>query len=89
MTTDNPVPPYIPTADIGRACSMTTEAALGMIQRAGIATQIGGRWYVGESRLREALPEMYDRVLAYFLTRPDPAGEGESGPGPVGAAGTG
>jgi hypothetical protein len=44
-------------------------AMLRLIRRAGLAELVGGRWYVGETRLREGLPEVYERVFTYFEHR--------------------
>jgi hypothetical protein len=61
------VPPYITPAEIGKICKMTTKAARGMLRRAGILERLGGVWVVDESRLRERLPPVYDRVFAWFV----------------------
>lgn len=44
-------------------------AMLRLIRRAGLAEQVGGRWYIGEARLREGLPDLHERVFAYFDRR--------------------
>lgn len=59
-------PPHIAAGDVGKACEMTTRAAANMLRRAGIGEKLGGRWVVGERRLRERLPEVYDRVFEYL-----------------------
>lgn len=60
------LPPYIEAADVGRACELTTQGAKKLLRRAGIAEKIGHRWVVGESRLRERLPEVYERVYEHM-----------------------
>lgn len=49
---------------------MSRRAAKSLLRGAGILELIGGRWYVGEARLRERLPDVYDRVYAHFLLVP-------------------
>jgi len=61
----NRLPPYIRAGIVGEACGMTTRQAKAMLQRAGIGELMGGCWVVGESRLRERLPEVYDRVFEH------------------------
>lgn len=46
---------------------MSRRKAKGLLRAAGILEQIGERWYVGESRLRERLPDVYDRVYASIV----------------------
>jgi hypothetical protein len=38
-----------------------------MLRAAGVLQRYdNGRWYAGEARLRERLPDVYDRVYEYF-----------------------
>jgi hypothetical protein len=46
---------------------MSRRKAKGLLRAAGILEQLGDRWYVGEARLRERLPDVYDRVYAYIV----------------------
>lgn len=62
----NTIPPYLTTADVAKACGMQTHKARRMLKRAGIAERLGDAWVVSESRLRERLPDVYDRVFALF-----------------------
>jgi hypothetical protein len=39
-----------------------------MLRGAGVLEQHdNGRWYVGETRLRDRLPDVYDRVYEHFV----------------------
>jgi hypothetical protein len=60
------VPPYLTMAQVADANGFSALQAKRLLQRVGIAEKIGGLWMVGESRLRERLPEVYDRVYAAF-----------------------
>lgn len=60
------MPPLLSPAQVGRACRMSRRKAKGLLRAAGILELVGGRWYVGESRLRERLPDVYDRVYEAF-----------------------
>lgn len=60
------VPPYLTMAEVAIANGMRTERTKRMLQRIGIAEKVGGRWMVGESRLRERMPDLYDRVFARY-----------------------
>ena len=61
------IPPYLSPGVVGKACAMSRFRARSLLSGAGILEKIGGRWMVGESRLRERLPEVYDRVYAHFI----------------------
>ena len=61
------VPPYLTPGQIGRACGLNRRKALRLLKRAGVAVMIGDRWAIGESALREHLPEVYDRVFTFFV----------------------
>jgi hypothetical protein len=58
------IPPYLSPAQVGRACGISRRKAKTLLGGAGILERIGERWYVRESRLRERLPDVYDRVFA-------------------------
>lgn len=60
------VPPYLTPSEVGRACGMPGWKVKRLLRRIGIAEKHGGKWVVGESRLRERLPELYDRVFEHF-----------------------
>lgn len=62
MPTDAQLPALLTPAQISKACGMSRRAAKTMLRGAGILERIGERWYVGETRLRERLPDVYDRV---------------------------
>lgn len=49
---------------------MSRRAAKTMLRGAGILELVGGRWKVGESRLRDRLPDVYDRVFEHFTMGP-------------------
>ncbi len=67
MPTDTQVPALLTPAQIGKACGMSRRAAKTLLRGAGILERIGERWFVGETRLRERLPEVYDRVYEAFV----------------------
>lgn len=71
------MPPYLTPREVADACRMTRKRAQSMLRRAGILERIGERWCVGESQLRERLPEVYDRVYSVVTLRPR---ESPSGP---------
>jgi hypothetical protein len=60
------IPPYLTPGQIGRACGLTRRRVLRLLRRAGIVERFGDRWAIGESRLRDALPEVYARVYLHF-----------------------
>lgn len=65
------MPPYLTPAQVGRACRMSRRKAKAFLRNAGILERIGDRWYVGDSRLRERLPDVYDRVYTYIVLSHD------------------
>jgi hypothetical protein len=63
----NNVPPLLSPSQVGRACRMSRRSAKTLLRGAGILEKhANGRWYVGETRLRERLPDVYDRVYVAF-----------------------
>lgn len=60
------IPALLSPAQVGRANKWSRRKAKGLLRAAGILELVGGRWYVGESRLRERLPDVYDRVYERF-----------------------
>jgi hypothetical protein len=64
------IPPLLSPSLVGRVCRMSRRSAKSLLRGAGVLERIGGRWYVGEARLRERLPDVYDRVYAHFLLAP-------------------
>jgi hypothetical protein len=68
------VPAYIRASQVARACECSRRAAIFLLRGAGILERNGGRWKVGESRLGEALPDVYDRVFLSF----EPGGANDS-----------
>lgn len=60
------LPPYLTPAQVGKACGMSRRSAKNMLRGAGILELIGVRWFVSESRLRERLPDIYDRVYEFL-----------------------
>lgn len=65
------IPPYLTPGQVAKACGITQRQARSLLERADILERIGAHWMVGESRLRENLPEVYDRVYAHFVLRPE------------------
>lgn len=66
------VPALIDMADLAAACPVDfpdARAARRAMQRAGIAEKLGRNWKVGDGRLRELLPDVYDRVYVWFERR--------------------
>lgn len=59
---EDQLPPLLTPAEVGKACRMSRRKAKNLLRRVGILQQIGERWFVAESRLRERLPDVYDRV---------------------------
>lgn len=50
---------------------MSRRSAKSMLRGAGVLERHGnGRWFVGESRLRDRLPDVYDRVYEHFAMSP-------------------
>jgi hypothetical protein len=61
----------ISPAEVGRAIGKSRRSAKALLRAAGVLEQLdNGRWYVGETRLRERLPDVYDRVYAAFALAP-------------------
>lgn len=67
------IPPYLTPRHVANACRMSRKRAQSMLKRAGILQKLGERWCVGESLLRERLPEVYDRVYTHILLHPESA----------------
>jgi hypothetical protein len=61
------LPPLLTPAEVGRACRMSRRKAKNMLRACGLLERIGERWFVSESRLRERLPDVYDRVFEHFV----------------------
>jgi len=61
------VPPMLATSEVARACRWSTRYTRRLLRRAGIAELVGSAWMVGESRLRERLPEVYARVFEFYV----------------------
>lgn len=61
------IPPYLTPRQIGEACGMKGRTMRSLLRRADVLEKIGGHWMVGESQLRERLPEVYDRVYAHLV----------------------
>jgi len=62
------VPAYLTPALVARANRMRTEAMRDKLSRAGILERDGEhRWHVASSRLRERLPDVFERVFAYIV----------------------
>lgn len=66
-TTTKTIPPLLSPAQVGTACGISRRAAKNMLRGAGLLQLVGARWHVGEARLRERLPDVYDRVYEYFM----------------------
>jgi len=59
------IPAYLTVAQVAKPNEMTTDNCRAKLARAGILERDGKhRWHVAESRLRERLPDMYERVFA-------------------------
>jgi len=69
------VPPYLSPGQIGRACGISRRSAMTELRGAGLLERRGPRWRVSESRLRERLPDIYDRVYAWFVLGDDAVGK--------------
>lgn len=63
------MPPYIRISVVAKACERPLQAQRRQLARAGILERDGHLFVVGDSRLRERLPEVYERVFAYFAAR--------------------
>lgn len=50
---------------------MSRKEAKSLLRRAGLLERIGTHDYVGESKLRDSLREVYDRVYAYVVLGPN------------------
>lgn len=61
------IPSYLTPAQVALANEMRTEHCREKLARAGILEPDGPhRFHVAESRLRERLPDMYERVFRWF-----------------------
>jgi hypothetical protein len=67
---DAALPPLLTPAQVGRACRMSRRKAKNLLRAVGILELIGERWFVAESRLRDRLPDVYDRVYEAHLLGP-------------------
>lgn len=65
------VPPYLKPSLIGKACGLTRKEAKSLLRRAGLLERIGTHDYVADSKLRDSLPEVYDRVYAHVVLGPN------------------
>jgi len=61
------VPPYLSPGQVGRACEISRKAALTELKGADLVERRGGRLRISASRLRERLPDYYDRVYQWFV----------------------
>jgi hypothetical protein len=61
------VPPYVAASEVAIACKISRKRATNLLKSCGILEKIGKRWYVGEARLRERLPDVYTKVFAAFV----------------------
>jgi flagellar capping protein FliD len=61
------VPPTLSPGEIARACGVTRDKALTELKSAGLIEWRGGRMRISESKLRERLPDHYDRVYRFFV----------------------
>jgi len=52
---------------------MSRRKAKNLLRAVGILELVGSRWFVAESRLRERLPDVYDRVFEAFAMAPTTA----------------
>ena len=65
------VPPYVPAAEVAKACEISRRAAISMLRRAGVLVRDGQRWKADADLLRERLGPVYARVYARLcLTAP-------------------
>jgi hypothetical protein len=60
------MPPYIRISLVAKACEVPLQTARRMLVRAGITERLGHLLVVGDGRLRERLPEVYERVFSYI-----------------------
>jgi hypothetical protein len=61
------IPPYFRTRQVAKACGWKTRYTRDYLQQVGILERDGqGHYRVGESALRERLPDIYQRVLAHY-----------------------
>lgn len=65
------IPPYIRVSVVAKACGRPLRPVRRQLDRAGILERDGHLFVVGDSRLRERLPELYDRVFSYYADRAD------------------
>lgn len=64
------IPAYLTPALVAKANRMRTEAMRDKLSRAGILERDGEhRWHVASSRLRERLPDVYERVFSHIVLR--------------------
>lgn len=64
MTDSRDARRFFSPAQVGKACNMSRRTAKNMLRAAGLLELEGSRWYVDEERLRQRLPDVYDRVHA-------------------------
>jgi hypothetical protein len=61
------VPPVLTPLQVAKACKVTKKKARGWLRRAGALEKQGGAFIAHESVVREKLPDVYQRVYAYFV----------------------
>jgi hypothetical protein len=65
------VPPYLKPSLVAKACGLSRKEAKSLLRRARLLERIGTHDYVAESKLRDSLPEVYDRVYAHVVLGPN------------------
>jgi hypothetical protein len=64
------IPPYVTPVEVAEACGISRYEAEGLLRRTGILEQLGGKgkpWVASESRIREELPPVHERLYVWFV----------------------
>jgi hypothetical protein len=60
------VPPWLSTGEIARACGLDRRKVVRELRSVHLLDRPGRYYRVSSSRLRERLPDHYDRVYSWF-----------------------
>ena len=66
------VPPWLSTGEIARACELNRQKVVRELRSVHLLDKPGRFYRVSASRLRERLPDHYDRVYAFFVLEGGP-----------------
>jgi len=73
MTPEPNIPAYPLAATVAKANEQSRKSMITKLGAVGILERHGGRWCVSQSRLRERLPDIFDRLYEFERKRQETA----------------